>query len=55
MPTGFAPASGLIGGALIGLAATLLLVGIGRTAGISGILDNAIESDDGRGWQRATW
>ena len=34
----FTPVSGLIGGALIGLAATLLLALNGRIAGISGIL-----------------
>jgi uncharacterized membrane protein YedE/YeeE len=33
----FTPVTGLIGGLLIGLAATLLLAGSGRIAGISGI------------------
>ncbi len=33
----FTPVSGLLGGMLIGLAATLLLAAIGRIAGISGI------------------
>lgn len=35
---GFTPVSALVGGALIGLAATLLLLGIGRVAGVSGIV-----------------
>jgi uncharacterized membrane protein YedE/YeeE len=35
--TGFAPVSGLLGGALIGLSAVLLMLGIGRIAGITGI------------------
>jgi uncharacterized membrane protein YedE/YeeE len=34
---GFTPGSALIGGALIGLAATMLYVAIGRIAGVSGI------------------
>lgn len=34
----FTPISGLIGGALIGLAAALLLIANGRIAGVSGIL-----------------
>jgi len=34
----FTPFSALIGGGIIGIAATLLLVGSGRIAGISGIL-----------------
>jgi uncharacterized membrane protein YedE/YeeE len=34
----FTPITALIGGGIIGLAATLLLVGSGRVAGISGIL-----------------
>lgn len=37
----------LAGGALIGLAATLLLGGIGRIAGISGILGGALERPRG--------
>ncbi|WP_085316592.1 YeeE/YedE family protein [Derxia lacustris] len=36
--TEFTPVAGLIGGVLIGAAAVLLLAGIGRIAGISGIL-----------------
>ena len=37
MVTEFTPWAGLIGGVLIGLAAVLLMGGIGRVAGISGI------------------
>jgi uncharacterized protein len=36
----FTPISALIGGALIGLAAAVLWLGIGRIAGISGIVGN---------------
>ncbi len=39
----FTPLSGLAGGALIGLAATLLLAFNGRIAGISGILSAAVQ------------
>lgn len=53
MTTDFTPVSALLGGALIGLAATLLLAGIGRIAGISGIVNNAIEHRDGRAWRLA--
>ena len=38
MQTDFTPISGLLGGALIGLAAVLLLLANGRIAGISGIV-----------------
>lgn len=50
--TAFAPWHGLLGGALIGLAATLLLLGIGRIAGIAGIALNAMTAPD-RGWRLA--
>jgi uncharacterized protein len=40
--TSFAPVAGLIGGILIGLSAVLLMLTIGRTAGISGIVVNAL-------------
>lgn len=40
----------LVGGLLIGLASVLLLVGLGRIAGISGILGSALDFD-GRGWR----
>lgn len=53
MPTEFTPVSALIGGALVGLAATLLYAGIGRIAGISGILNNAIEQRRERAWRAA--
>ena len=53
MPTEFTPVAALCGGALIGLAATLLLATIGRLAGISGIVNNAVEQHDGRGWRFA--
>ena len=53
MPTEFTPGSALIGGALIGLAATLLYATLGRIAGISGILNSAIEERDSRGWRIA--
>lgn len=53
MPTEFTPVSALLGGALIGLAATLLLASIGRVAGISGIVNAALESREGRAWRLA--
>lgn len=53
METAFTPISALLGGALIGLAATLLYAGIGRIAGISGILNNAVEQHAGRAWRIA--
>ena len=53
MPTEFTPLPALLGGALIGLAATLLYAGIGRIAGISGILGNAFEQAVERGWRVA--
>jgi uncharacterized membrane protein YedE/YeeE len=39
---------GLAGGALIGLAAAMVLVVHGRIAGISGILGRSLDQDDGR-------
>lgn len=53
MPTDFTPVSALIGGALIGFAATLLYAALGRIAGISGILNTAIEQPGDRGWRIA--
>ena len=53
--TSFAPIPGLIGGALIGLSAVILMLGIGRVAGISGIVSNALvtaEATD-RPWRLA--
>ena len=50
----FTPISALLGGALIGLAASLLLVTIGRIAGVSGILAGTIApASDGRAWRLA--
>ena len=53
METQFTPVTALLGGALIGLAATVLYAGIGRIAGISGIVNNAIERRQERGWRLA--
>ena len=50
----FTPVSALVGGALIGLAASLVLLGHGRVAGISGIygglLDPQNRDQSFRGW-----
>jgi hypothetical protein len=43
----------LAGGALIGLAASLALVGNGRIAGICGILGQVFVRDDGQGFRLA--
>ncbi|MGB5324472.1 MAG: YeeE/YedE family protein [Pseudomonadales bacterium] len=43
----------LAGGALIGLAAVLLMASIGRIAGISGIFANTISPTAGFAWQSA--
>ena len=43
----FEPVSALLGGVLIGLAATLLLAGSGRIAGISGIIGGALVRPSG--------
>src|SRR6478672_4531906 len=53
--TSFAPIPGLIGGALIGLSAVMLMLGIGRVAGISGIVSNAMVATDAtdRPWRLA--
>jgi uncharacterized protein len=53
--TSFAPIPGLIGGALIGLSAVMLMLGIGRLAGISGIVSNAMVATDAtdRPWRLA--
>ena len=48
MPTEFTPVSAIVGGALIGLAATWLLATLGRIAGISGILNHAIDRREER-------
>jgi uncharacterized protein len=51
----FTPYSGLLGGALIGLAASLLLLGTGRVAGVSGITAGALFSREpsARSWRLA--
>ncbi len=50
--TEFTPYSALIGGALIGLAAVVLMALMGRIAGISGIAGGLISSPSGdRGWR----
>jgi uncharacterized protein len=53
--TSFAPVAGLIGGILIGLSAVLLMLTIGRTAGISGIVVNALTASGAidRSWRLA--
>jgi YeeE/YedE family (DUF395). len=53
--TSFAPVSGLVGGALIGLAAVVLMLTIGRIAGVCGIGLNAMTASDaaGRSWRLA--
>ena len=48
----FDPVSALVGGALIGLAAVLLMLLNGRIAGASGILGEALTGDD-RSWRIA--
>ncbi|WP_353178449.1 MULTISPECIES: YeeE/YedE family protein [unclassified Salinisphaera] len=45
----FTPLSGAIGGALIGLAAALLWLGVGRIAGVSGHLHGLIAAPERRG------
>jgi uncharacterized protein len=53
--TNFAPVSGLVGGTLIGLAAIILMLTIGRIAGVSGIVLNAMTASDAAGssWRLA--
>ncbi len=53
MPTEFTPWSALAGGALIGLAATVLLASLGRIAGISGLFNGALEQRGDRAWRIA--
>lgn len=48
----FTPVSGLIGGAMIGLAAAVLLLGSGRIAGISGILGGLLSTGRNDTWWR---
>ena len=50
----FDPVSAAVGGALIGLAVTLLMLLLGRIAGISGIFGDLLTTEIGaRGWQLA--
>lgn len=49
----FTPLSGLIGGALIGLASALLMWLTGRLAGVSGILGGSLTANDDRAWRLA--
>jgi len=49
----FDPVSALAGGALIGLAAVLLMLLNGRIAGVSGILGGALARENGSGWRVA--
>ena len=50
----FTPISAAIGGALIGLAATLLMLLTGRIAGVSGIIGGCLGSDTpDKGWRVA--
>lgn len=51
--TEFTPISGLIGGAMIGAAAALLLLLNGRVAGISGIAGGLLKADGDRLWRLA--
>jgi uncharacterized membrane protein YedE/YeeE len=51
--TSFAPIAGLIGGALIGLSAVILMLTIGRIAGVCGIVVNAMTTSEmtDRSWR----
>ena len=49
----FTPGAALLGGAMIGLAAAAFIFFNGRIAGISGIVNNAIERRAERGWRLA--
>lgn len=49
----FTPWHSLVGGALIGLAASLLLLGNGQIAGISGILGNLLKPEGRVPWRLA--
>src|SRR5689334_7959811 len=50
----FTPVSGLVGGAIIGLTATMLMLLTGRIAGISGIFAGLLAPDTSdRGWRLA--
>ena len=50
--TTFTPVSAIVGGALIGLAAAVLLLANGRIMGVSGILGGLyVERGEGRAWR----
>jgi uncharacterized membrane protein YedE/YeeE len=49
----FTPVSAAVGGALIGLSAVLLMLLLGRIAGISGILGECLVADSDKGWRLA--
>ena len=51
--TDFTPVSGALGGALIGLSAVMLMAGLGRIAGVSGIFASVISGQalSDRGWR----
>lgn len=49
----FDPVSAILGGALIGIAATLLLFLTGRIAGVSGIFGDFLAHKAERGWRLA--
>ncbi|MBQ0796688.1 YeeE/YedE family protein [Zhongshania sp.] len=52
LETAFTPVTAIIGGAMIGLAALVLMWSVGRIAGISGIVAGAIlEAEDERNWR----
>ena len=50
-----APLQGLLGGAMIGLAAAFMLLGAGRIAGVSGILARATRIADGDMAMTSAW
>jgi uncharacterized membrane protein YedE/YeeE len=50
METAFTPISAAFGGVLIGLAATLLMLTLGRIAGVTGILVGLFFASDLRDW-----
>lgn len=49
----FTPVSALLGGAMIGTGALMLMAFLGRVAGISGIVANALFNGEGRSWRLA--
>lgn len=47
----FTPYSALIGGTLIGLAAAMMIVGIGRVAGVSGVIGGLFTDGSKESWR----